>query len=92
MLHENILTILVPFQIAGKYPIITFEEFLAIAQDAPRVVGIYPEIKNPVLMNQHVSLQSHSLDLHFLLVLKTSLKRLLHHPIKAISLTLIICY
>nr|VDD02072.1 unnamed protein product [Brassica rapa] len=41
-------------QYNGKYPIITFEEFLAIAQDAPRVVGIYPEIKNPVLMNQHV--------------------------------------
>lgn len=41
--------------ISGKYPIITFEEFIAIAHDAPRVVGIYPEIKNPVLMNQHVS-------------------------------------
>ncbi|WZZ69009.1 hypothetical protein YC2023_080379 [Brassica napus] len=41
-------------QYNGKYPIITFEEFLAIARDAPRVVGIYPEIKNPVLMNQHV--------------------------------------
>lgn len=37
------------------YPIITFEEFITIARDAPRVVGIYPEIKNPVLMNQHVS-------------------------------------
>ncbi|CAN6932346.1 unnamed protein product, partial [Brassica oleracea] len=41
-------------QYNGKYPIITFEEFITIAQDAPRVVGIYPEIKNPVLMNQHV--------------------------------------
>ncbi|XP_019083355.1 PREDICTED: glycerophosphodiester phosphodiesterase GDPD5 isoform X2 [Camelina sativa] len=41
-------------QYNGKYPIITFEEFIAIARDAPRVVGIYPEIKNPVLMNQHV--------------------------------------
>ena len=43
------------FVFAGKYPIITFEEFITIARDAPRVVGIYPEIKNPVLMNQHVS-------------------------------------
>ncbi|CAG7903513.1 unnamed protein product [Brassica rapa] len=42
------------FVFAGKYPIITFEEFITIARDAPRVVGIYPEIKNPVLMNQHV--------------------------------------
>ncbi|KAL0865702.1 hypothetical protein Bca101_044820 [Brassica carinata] len=41
-------------QYNGKYPIITFEEFITIARDAPRVVGIYPEIKNPVLMNQHV--------------------------------------
>jgi len=41
-------------QYNGMYPIITFEEFLTIARDAPRVVGIYPEIKNPVLMNQHV--------------------------------------
>ncbi|CAI9111716.1 OLC1v1012007C1 [Oldenlandia corymbosa var. corymbosa] len=38
----------------GKYQIITFEELLSIALDAPRVVGIYPEIKNPVFMNQHV--------------------------------------
>ncbi|RXH96447.1 hypothetical protein DVH24_008951 [Malus domestica] len=38
----------------GKYPIITFEEYISIALDAPRVVGIYPEIKNPVLINQHV--------------------------------------
>uniref|UniRef100_A0A1J3CR58 glycerophosphodiester phosphodiesterase n=1 Tax=Noccaea caerulescens TaxID=107243 RepID=A0A1J3CR58_NOCCA len=41
-------------QYNGKYPIITFDEFLIIAREAPRVVGIYPEIKNPVLMNQHV--------------------------------------
>ncbi|CAL9031445.1 unnamed protein product [Prunus brigantina] len=41
-------------QFNGKYTIITFEEFIAIALDAPRVVGIYPEIKNPVLINQHV--------------------------------------
>ncbi|CAN8239751.1 unnamed protein product [Cochlearia groenlandica] len=41
-------------QYNGKYPIITFEEFLGIARDAPRVVGIYPEIKNPVLINQYV--------------------------------------
>ncbi|XP_070667712.1 glycerophosphodiester phosphodiesterase GDPD5-like isoform X2 [Malus domestica] len=41
-------------QYNGKYPIITFEEFISIALDSPRVVGIYPEIKNPVLINQHV--------------------------------------
>ncbi|MQM07128.1 hypothetical protein Taro_039965 [Colocasia esculenta] len=38
----------------GRFPIITFEEFIAIALDANRVVGIYPEIKNPVFINQHV--------------------------------------
>lgn len=38
----------------GKYTIITFEEFISIALDAKRVVGIYPEIKNPVFINQHV--------------------------------------
>ncbi|KAF6165045.1 hypothetical protein GIB67_000629 [Kingdonia uniflora] len=38
----------------GKFSIITFEEFISIALDAERVVGIYPEIKNPVLINQHV--------------------------------------
>ena len=43
------------FVFAGKYPIITFEEFITIARDAPRVVSIYPEIKNSVLINQHVS-------------------------------------
>ncbi|CAN6932340.1 unnamed protein product [Brassica oleracea] len=42
------------FVFAGKYPIITFEEFITIARDAPRVVSIYPEIKNPVLINQNV--------------------------------------
>ncbi|CAM8900245.1 unnamed protein product [Rhodiola kirilowii] len=41
-------------QYNGKFGIITFEEFISIALDAPRVVGIYPEIKNPVLINQHV--------------------------------------
>ncbi|CAL5441906.1 unnamed protein product [Camellia sinensis] len=41
-------------QYNGKFQIITFEEYISIALDAPRVVGIYPEIKNPVLMNQHV--------------------------------------
>lgn len=41
-------------QYNGKYKIITFEEYISIALDAPRVVGIYPEIKNPVLINQHV--------------------------------------
>lgn len=41
-------------QYNGKFPIITFEEFIAIALDAPRIVGIYPEIKNPIFINQHV--------------------------------------
>ncbi|XP_071702956.1 glycerophosphodiester phosphodiesterase GDPD6-like [Rutidosis leptorrhynchoides] len=41
-------------QYNGKFPIITFEEYIQIAIDSPRVVGIYPEIKNPILMNQHV--------------------------------------
>ncbi|XP_020257570.1 glycerophosphodiester phosphodiesterase GDPD6-like isoform X2 [Asparagus officinalis] len=41
-------------QYNGKFSIITFEEFIAIALDADRVVGIYPEIKNPILINQHV--------------------------------------
>lgn len=41
-------------QYNGKFPIITFEEFIAIALNAPRVVGIYPEIKNPVFINQQV--------------------------------------
>ncbi|GKV35509.1 hypothetical protein SLEP1_g43767 [Rubroshorea leprosula] len=41
-------------QYNGKFPIITFEEYIAIALDAPRVVGIYPEIKNPVFINQQV--------------------------------------
>ncbi|KAK7292167.1 hypothetical protein RIF29_07910 [Crotalaria pallida] len=41
-------------QFNGKHQIITFEEYISIALKAPRVVGIYPEIKNPVLINQHV--------------------------------------
>lgn len=41
-------------QYNGKFSIITFEEFIDIALDAPRIVGIYPEIKNPVFINQHV--------------------------------------
>ncbi|CAI9106318.1 OLC1v1005447C1 [Oldenlandia corymbosa var. corymbosa] len=41
-------------QYNGKFPIITFEEFITIALEAPRVVGIYPEIKNPVFINQRV--------------------------------------
>ena len=40
--------------IAGKYQIITFEEYILIALYANRVVGIYPEIKNPIFINQHV--------------------------------------
>jgi len=38
----------------GKYQIITFEEYILIALYADRIVGIYPEIKNPVFINQHV--------------------------------------
>ncbi|MCL7049026.1 hypothetical protein MKW94_001100, partial [Papaver nudicaule] len=41
-------------QYNGKFSIITFEEFISIALDAPRVVGIYPEIKDPVFINKHV--------------------------------------
>ncbi|KAI8528789.1 hypothetical protein RHMOL_Rhmol12G0174800 [Rhododendron molle] len=41
-------------QYNGKYQVITFDEFISIALDASRVVGIYPEIKNPVFINQHV--------------------------------------
>ncbi|MED6119850.1 Glycerophosphodiester phosphodiesterase domain-containing protein 5 [Stylosanthes scabra] len=41
-------------QYNGKFQIITFEEYISIALDAHRVVGIYPEIKNPVFINQHV--------------------------------------
>ncbi|XP_030549209.1 glycerophosphodiester phosphodiesterase GDPD6-like [Rhodamnia argentea] len=41
-------------QYNGKFPPITFEEFISIALDAKRTVGIYPEIKNPVFVNKHV--------------------------------------
>ncbi|KAG7019994.1 Glycerophosphodiester phosphodiesterase GDPD5 [Cucurbita argyrosperma subsp. argyrosperma] len=41
-------------QYNGKFSIITFEDFIEIALQAPRVVGIYPEIKNPVFINQRV--------------------------------------
>ncbi|KAL6541215.1 Glycerophosphodiester phosphodiesterase domain-containing protein 5 [Orobanche hederae] len=41
-------------QYNGEFSIITFEEFISIALDASRVVGIYPEIKNPIFINQHV--------------------------------------
>ncbi|GJN24096.1 hypothetical protein PR202_gb11814 [Eleusine coracana subsp. coracana] len=40
-------------QYNGKYQIITFEEYILIALYANRVVGIYPEIKNPIFINQH---------------------------------------
>nr|CAB3454885.1 unnamed protein product [Digitaria exilis] len=42
------------FFISTDSPIITFEEFIDIALNAKRVVGIYPEMKNPVFMNKHV--------------------------------------
>lgn len=41
-------------QYNGKFHIITFEDYISIALDADRIVGIYPEIKNPVFINQHV--------------------------------------
>ncbi|KMZ66112.1 putative Glycerophosphoryl diester phosphodiesterase [Zostera marina] len=41
-------------QYNGIYPILTFEEFIEIALNAKRTVGIYPEIKNPVFINQQV--------------------------------------
>ncbi|XP_058081772.1 glycerophosphodiester phosphodiesterase GDPD6-like [Magnolia sinica] len=41
-------------QYNGQFSIITFEEYISIALNAPRVVGIYPELKNPVFINQHV--------------------------------------
>ncbi|OAE20660.1 hypothetical protein AXG93_154s1340 [Marchantia polymorpha subsp. ruderalis] len=37
-----------------QFDIITFEEFIAVALNSPRIVGIYPEIKNPVFINEHV--------------------------------------
>lgn len=43
---------------AGKYQVATFEEFIEVALDAERVVGIYPEIKSPVFVNRHVSFWS----------------------------------
>ncbi|KAL9243306.1 hypothetical protein vseg_017208 [Gypsophila vaccaria] len=41
-------------QYNGKFPIISFEEYITIALYAPRVVGIYPEIKDPIFINKHV--------------------------------------
>ncbi|PNT72903.1 hypothetical protein BRADI_2g50710v3 [Brachypodium distachyon] len=41
-------------QYNGKFSIITFEEFISIALDASRTVGIYPEIKDPIFINKHV--------------------------------------
>lgn len=41
-------------QYNGKFSLITFQEFISLALDANRVIGIYPEIKNPVFINQHV--------------------------------------
>ncbi|XP_021761482.1 glycerophosphodiester phosphodiesterase GDPD6-like isoform X1 [Chenopodium quinoa] len=41
-------------QYNGKFPIITFEEYISIALNASRVVGIYPEIKDPIFINKHV--------------------------------------
>ncbi|GBF89587.1 hypothetical protein Rsub_02305 [Raphidocelis subcapitata] len=35
----------------GRYPLVTFEEFLDIADAAPRGVGVYPELKHPAWHN-----------------------------------------
>ncbi|KAE8775391.1 Glycerophosphoryl diester phosphodiesterase [Hordeum vulgare] len=48
------LLIMFSYYISGKYNILTFDEFILIALHADRVVGIYPEIKNPIFINQHV--------------------------------------
>ncbi|KAI5071024.1 hypothetical protein GOP47_0014023 [Adiantum capillus-veneris] len=37
------------------FPIIKFEEYIEIALNASRIVGIYPELKNPVFINEHVT-------------------------------------
>ncbi|RZC91127.1 hypothetical protein C5167_030334, partial [Papaver somniferum] len=46
------------FDNKNKQPLQTFRPFnitfISIALDAPRVVGIYPEIKDPVFINKHV--------------------------------------
>lgn len=58
---------------SGMFPIITFEEFISIALDATRVVGIYPEIKNPILINQHVrnfSLYISLIDKNYMIAFK----------------------
>ncbi|MCL7048703.1 hypothetical protein MKW94_030058, partial [Papaver nudicaule] len=41
-------------RVPSKFSIITFEEYISVALDAPRVVGIYPEIKDPISTNKHV--------------------------------------
>ncbi|KAL2935501.1 Glycerophosphodiester phosphodiesterase GDPD6 [Bienertia sinuspersici] len=41
-------------QYNGKFPIIKFEDYISIALNASRVVGIYPEIKDPIFINKHV--------------------------------------
>ena len=56
--------------ISGKYPIISFEHFIEIALNASRVVGIYPELKNPVFIKEHVnhlilSLLHSNINIHF---------------------------
>ncbi|GAQ83190.1 glycerophosphoryl diester phosphodiesterase [Klebsormidium nitens] len=38
----------------GQFSIITFERYIQIAQEANRVVGIYPEIKSPRFNKAHV--------------------------------------
>ncbi len=35
-----------------KFPIVTLAEFLDIAKSAGRKVGVYPELKNPHLVNR----------------------------------------
>jgi glycerophosphoryl diester phosphodiesterase len=46
---------------ADKFQVVTFEEFISIALNAERVVGIYPEIKSPIFVNNHVSFGAYGL-------------------------------
>jgi len=41
----------------GKYTIPTLEEYIGVAKAAPRRVGIYPELKNPAIINTLPSLR-----------------------------------
>ena len=44
----------------GQFTIPTLAEFIAVAKSAPRLVAIYPEIKNPALINSFEFLSKYS--------------------------------